>query len=100
MDTCSLTSPISWLHRLGFDREVQETVRRGVRERHPLDNIVLEINSLKYAYDTTFLDCASSIFVALVSLIEEADFNNSLKNVCSFNEEHFFCSFYKQNEKK
>jgi translation initiation factor eIF-2B subunit epsilon len=65
---------------VGFDREVQETVRRGVRERHSVDNIVLEVNGLKYAYDTTFLDCASSIFTALISLIEETEFNTSLKN--------------------
>jgi hypothetical protein len=69
-----------------------------VRERHSLDNIVLEINSLKYAYDTTFLDCASSILIALVSLIEEADFNNSLKSVCPFNEEHIFLLFFSSTQ--
>jgi translation initiation factor eIF-2B subunit epsilon len=41
-----------------FMREVGETLRRGVTEQLPVDNIVLEVASLKLSYDATLCEYA------------------------------------------
>eukprot|EP00898_Chlorokybus_atmophyticus_P000815 jgi/Chlat1/1734/Chrsp13S02153 len=51
-----------------FAREVQETFKRGVAEGLQQDNVVLEINALKMAYNRTFADCAGSLFTAILHL--------------------------------
>ncbi|KAM9976101.1 hypothetical protein ACTFIR_009942 [Dictyostelium discoideum] len=49
-----------------FHREVGDTIRRGIIEKLPLENIQLEINGLKFAYDRDGLDCLTSILPVLL----------------------------------
>lgn len=51
-----------------FGREVAETVQRSIAEKHSIDNLALEVNALKFAYDKTFLDCARAVVHALLSV--------------------------------
>lgn len=53
-----------------FDREVEETFKRavlegsGVQENH----VILEVNALRLACNTSFSDCAGAIFKAIMNL--------------------------------
>ncbi|KAN0040593.1 hypothetical protein ACTA71_008931 [Dictyostelium dimigraforme] len=49
-----------------FHREVGDTIRRGIIEKLSLENIQLEINGLKFAYDRDGLDCLTSILPVLL----------------------------------
>ncbi|KAN0040851.1 hypothetical protein ACTFIV_003387 [Dictyostelium citrinum] len=51
-----------------FHREVGDTIRRGIIEKLSLENIQLEINGLKFAYDRDGLDCLTSILPVLLEL--------------------------------
>jgi translation initiation factor eIF-2B subunit epsilon len=51
-----------------FSREVAETVQRSLVEKHSIDNLALEVNALKFAYDKTFLDCARAVVHALLAV--------------------------------
>jgi NDP-sugar pyrophosphorylase family protein len=64
-----------------FRQEVVKTVGRAVAENHKVDTLTLEINSLKFAYDTNFLDCAASIFDGLMSRVDTAAPVKSIKTV-------------------
>jgi translation initiation factor eIF-2B subunit epsilon len=50
-----------------FGREVAETVHRMLLEKHTIDNLALEVNALKFAYNKTFLDCARAVIHALLA---------------------------------
>jgi len=52
-----------------FLKEASDIVHNSILEKHAVDNIVLEMNSLKYAYNTNFIDCA---VVILHTLLDEA----------------------------
>jgi translation initiation factor eIF-2B subunit epsilon len=54
-----------------FGREVAETVHRMLHEEHSIDNLALEVNGLKFAYNKTFLDCARAVLNALLSVKPE-----------------------------
>jgi hypothetical protein len=54
-----------------FGREVAETVHRMLHEKHSIDNLALEVNALKFAYNKTFLDCARAVLNALLSVKPE-----------------------------
>ena len=43
---------------------VRETVLRGVESGHTVDNVALELNSLKFAQDRTFADVVRAVVVA------------------------------------
>jgi len=49
-----------------FQKEAREIIHSSIVENHAISNVVLEINGLKYAYDTTFLDCAVIILQTLL----------------------------------
>jgi len=51
-----------------FIREVKETVKRGIDEKLLLENIQLEINGLKFAYDRDSLDCLTAILPVLLEV--------------------------------
>ena len=51
-----------------FKQEVSETVLRCVRDRHNLDNAIVELNSLKLAENRTFADLARYVLTTLMGL--------------------------------
>jgi len=55
-----------------FKQEVTETVLRCVRDRHNLDNAIVELNSLKLAENRTFADLAKYVLSTLLSLCLQA----------------------------
>jgi translation initiation factor eIF-2B subunit epsilon len=61
-----------------FNDEMHETVERAVSENHSIDNVVLEINGLKFAYNSSFLDTLTAIFSTLAKLVDQKNYNASL----------------------
>eukprot|EP00742_Colponemidia_sp_Colp-10_P005517 GILJ01005895.1.p1 GENE.GILJ01005895.1~~GILJ01005895.1.p1 ORF type:complete len:689 (-),score=134.44 GILJ01005895.1:248-2314(-) len=59
-----------------FREEVQLTVRRGAEDNHALENVQLEVNSLKFAEDKSFSDCIDAFMPVIFDL---ADPNLALK---------------------
>jgi len=55
-----------------FAKEVEDTVKRGLLDNHSVDNIALEIQALKFAYDQTFLDCTNAALISLLKAIAES----------------------------
>jgi len=57
----------------GFADEVGDTVRRALTggSGHTVDNLVLEINSLKFAANRTFADCVRAVVPALLEDVAE-----------------------------
>ncbi|KAL3691739.1 hypothetical protein R1sor_005390 [Riccia sorocarpa] len=53
---------------LFFDKEVEALFSRAVTGESSAENVVLEVNSLKLAYDRSFSDCAGAMFRALLNL--------------------------------
>ena len=51
-----------------FKQEVSETVLRCVRDRHNMDNAIVELNSLKLAENRTFADLARYVLTTLMGL--------------------------------
>jgi translation initiation factor eIF-2B subunit epsilon len=54
-----------------FRAEVGQTVVRAVSADHKMETLVLEVNSLKYAYDASFLESAGSIFDGLMATLPQ-----------------------------
>ena len=55
-----------------FASEVRETVLRGVESGHTVDNVALELNSLKFAQDRTFADVVRAVVPALLEPLSAA----------------------------
>ena len=55
-----------------FSQEVGATVRRAVELGHTVDNLALEVNSLKFAQNRTFADCVRAIVPALLEDVAQA----------------------------
>ncbi|XP_011621032.1 translation initiation factor eIF-2B subunit epsilon isoform X1 [Amborella trichopoda] len=53
-----------------FEREVEETFRRAVSDVPgvKLDNVILEVNALRLAYNMTVSDCAGALFHTVLKL--------------------------------
>uniref|UniRef100_A0A1D1Y333 Translation initiation factor eIF2B subunit epsilon n=1 Tax=Anthurium amnicola TaxID=1678845 RepID=A0A1D1Y333_9ARAE len=51
-----------------FDGEVDATFRRAVDEGIDEENVILEVNSLKLAYNVEHTDCAGALFYAMMKL--------------------------------
>jgi len=49
-----------------FVKAASDIVHSSIAEQHSVDNVVLEMNSLKYAYNTGFIDCAEVILHTLL----------------------------------
>jgi translation initiation factor eIF-2B subunit epsilon len=62
--------PISQDTRV-FIKEAQETIKRAVLNNHSIDNTKLEINSLKFAYNTSYSDCAQAMLSGLILLTDD-----------------------------
>ncbi|GAQ80574.1 eukaryotic translation initiation factor eIF-2B epsilon subunit [Klebsormidium nitens] len=54
-----------------FLKEVGGTFRRGVVEKIKQENVQLEINGLKLAYNKTFAECASGVFKTMLVMTLE-----------------------------
>ncbi|KAL0480756.1 eif2b5, partial [Acrasis kona] len=54
-----------------FVKEAQETIRRAVLSNHTIDNTKLEMNSLKYAYNTSYSDCAKAMLCDLMLQVDD-----------------------------
>ncbi|EGC31039.1 hypothetical protein DICPUDRAFT_40532 [Dictyostelium purpureum] len=65
-----------------FQREVRDTIRRGINENLLMENIQVEINGLKFAYIKDGLDCLAAI---LPVLLEHPNINTvSAKDLSAF----------------
>ncbi|XP_078447976.1 trimeric LpxA-like enzyme isoform X2 [Wolffia australiana] len=51
-----------------FEKEVEATFRRAVDEGINDENVILEVNSLKLAYNVDHTDCAGALFYAMIQL--------------------------------
>ncbi|GJP76699.1 hypothetical protein CLOP_g7168 [Closterium sp. NIES-67] len=51
-----------------FSKEVEEMFKRAVAEGVAQDNVVLEVNALKLAYNRSFADCAGAMFTGMLNL--------------------------------
>uniref|UniRef100_A0A2P2KMH8 Uncharacterized protein MANES_09G159400 n=1 Tax=Rhizophora mucronata TaxID=61149 RepID=A0A2P2KMH8_RHIMU len=59
-----------------FEKEVEATFLRAVHENIKVDDIILEMNSLRLSYNMTSADCAGAIFYALMKLALETPHNS------------------------
>jgi len=57
-----------------FNKEVEETFRRAVLEVPGVEqhHVIIEVNSLRLAYNRPFSDCAGALFNAILNLALEA----------------------------
>ena len=55
---------------LNFASEVSDTVKRAIAASHSVDNVALEVNSLKFAQNRSFSDCLQAILPALLESLE------------------------------
>jgi len=46
---------------------VQDIVQEGIEKGTSIDNIVLEVNSTKYAFDRTFIECATALLPVVLA---------------------------------
>lgn len=54
-----------------FAPEVQDTIKRAIKENHSIDNTKLEVNGLKFAYDASFMDCAKALISGIITHIDD-----------------------------
>ncbi|KAK1376175.1 eIF-2B GDP-GTP exchange factor subunit epsilon [Heracleum sosnowskyi] len=69
-----------------FEKEVEATFLRAVEEDVEEGNVILEINSLRLAYNMTPLACAGALFYSLMTLAFDMEHNSTselYKNVTS-----------------
>ena len=66
-----------------FSKEIVETILRGNAENHSIDNVVLEVNSLKFAFDRTLSDVCNCVLPTILSFIDTSDPIASSKDVIS-----------------
>ncbi len=66
---------------LNFAAEVSDTVKRAVSAGHSVDNVALEVNSLKFAQNRSFGDCVLAILPALLETLELAELPSKPKRV-------------------
>lgn len=57
-----------------FNFEIEETLKRAIEKNISIDNLMSEMNALKFAYDKTLEECGASVFIALLNQVD-------LKNV-------------------
>jgi translation initiation factor eIF-2B subunit epsilon len=55
-----------------FAREVEATVQRGIENDHTVENVALEVNSLKFAQNRSFADCLQAITPTLLAALDLA----------------------------
>lgn len=49
-----------------FTKEARDIIHISIVEKHSIENFVLELNSLKYAFNTTFADCKEDLLMMLM----------------------------------
>ncbi|KAG2386475.1 hypothetical protein C9374_002219 [Naegleria lovaniensis] len=49
-----------------FIDEARASIKRAIAENHSIENAKLELNSLKFAYDSSFEDCASATLTGII----------------------------------
>lgn len=54
------TEEIKEIIAVDFDKEIKETILRGLMENHDCQDIIREITSLKLTENKTFVDCINS----------------------------------------
>ncbi|GAB2269869.1 hypothetical protein Dimus_004788, partial [Dionaea muscipula] len=60
-----------------FEKEVEATFMRAVKENIKEDNVILEINSLRLSYNMTAADCTGAIFYSMMKLASEMPHSSS-----------------------
>ncbi|KAK1423746.1 hypothetical protein QVD17_19054 [Tagetes erecta] len=66
-----------------FEKEIEATFLRGVRKKIKEEDILLEINSLRFLYNMASENCASALFYAMMKLALDSPHNspaNLVKN--------------------
>ncbi|EOD10984.1 hypothetical protein EMIHUDRAFT_459808 [Emiliania huxleyi CCMP1516] len=53
-----------------FFSEVEATMQRGIEADHTVENVALEVNSLKFAQNRTFADCLQPLLLTLLSSLQ------------------------------
>jgi len=64
-----------------FQNEAVATVERGYQDGISVDNMKLEINSLKFAYNSSFGDCANAVLRAILSIGVSKDPKNGFSKM-------------------
>ncbi|CAA7391819.1 unnamed protein product [Spirodela intermedia] len=62
-----------------FEGEVEATFRRAVDEGIDEENVILEVNSLKLAYNVEHTDCAGGLFYAMLRLALTVPHNTNIE---------------------
>ena len=66
---------------LNFASEVSDTVKRAIAASHSVDNVALEVNSLKFAQNRSFADCVQAILPALLETLDLDELPSAKKRV-------------------
>ncbi|KAF4371921.1 hypothetical protein F8388_000088 [Cannabis sativa] len=71
---------------IDFEKEVEATFLRAVHENIKVDNVILEINSLRLSYNKVTADCAGALFYSVMKLAQESKPNTAselLQHICN-----------------
>ncbi|XP_022965598.1 translation initiation factor eIF-2B subunit epsilon-like [Cucurbita maxima] len=60
-----------------FEKEVEATFLRAVHENIKVDNVILEVNSLRLSYNKVAADCAGAIFYSLMKFAYDSPYGSS-----------------------
>ncbi|XP_023537933.1 translation initiation factor eIF-2B subunit epsilon isoform X1 [Cucurbita pepo subsp. pepo] len=60
-----------------FEKEVEATFLRAVHENIKVDNVILEVNSLRLSYNKVAADCAGAIFYSLMKFAYDSPHGSS-----------------------
>ncbi|XP_022999250.1 translation initiation factor eIF-2B subunit epsilon-like isoform X2 [Cucurbita maxima] len=60
-----------------FEKEVEATFLRGVHENIKVDNVILEVNSLRLSYNKVAADCAGALFYSLMKFALDSPHGSS-----------------------
>ncbi|KAG6599283.1 hypothetical protein SDJN03_09061, partial [Cucurbita argyrosperma subsp. sororia] len=60
-----------------FEKEVEATFLRGVHENIKVDNVILEVNSLRLSYNKVAADCAGALFYSLMQFALDSPHGSS-----------------------
>jgi len=74
----SKKAPVIEHDEVKFKNEAKEIIVSSMLANHSLDNVVLELNTLKYAYNCNFADCAIVIIHAFMDRSGAEDPTNIL----------------------
>lgn len=66
-----------------FKVEIEETLARAIEKNISIENLVSELNALKFAFDKSLEECASCVFIALLKHVDKSNILVSLSQLLS-----------------